>query len=298
MDPVVPVYAPHAREMDDAVVVHLIHVRKTGGTALKHAFDAHPRTDRYRILHHGHGTLLRDVPPGDKAIFFLRDPVARFVSGFYCRQRMGRPRYNSPWTVNERAAFERFQAPNQLASALSSADESERSCAQSAMRAIQHLCSVFTWLESEAYLLSRLPDIFYIGFQETLDEDFEGLKLKLGLPPELRLSDDEVLSHRRPAHLDGHLDELAVANLRAWYEADRKIIDLCRWLSPEINGRSEVARAQGSRRLEAGDSGQAGKQGRAALGQQMTQDRQDRYPVQHRRPVQLPGGWCCTGYRS
>jgi hypothetical protein len=246
VDCAVPVYAQHECEMDDAVVVHLIHVRKTGGTALKHAFDAYPRTDRYRILHHGHGTLLRDVPPSEKAIFFLRDPVARFVSGFYCRQRMGQPRYISPWTANERAAFEHFRTPNELASMLYSADESERSLAQEAMRAIQHLCSVFTWLESEAYLLSRLPDIFYIGFQETLSEDFERLKRKLGLRSELRLSEDEVLSHRRPAHLDGHLDDLAVENLRTWYETDRKIIDLCRMLSAQINGRSVEQAMTGS----------------------------------------------------
>ena len=222
---------------DDADVVHLIHVRKTGGTVLRHAFDAHPRTERYRIVHHGHGVLLRDVPPGEKAIFFLRDPVARFVSGFYCRQRMGQPRYTSPWLENERVAFERFQTPNDLASTLSSPYEAERLRAQDAMHAIQHLCSVFTWLESEAYLRSRLPDLFHIGFQETLGDDFEHLKRKLGLPPELRLSDDETLSHRRPAHLDGHLDEVAVANVRAWYAPDQKLIDLCRTLSVQVNGR-------------------------------------------------------------
>jgi Sulfotransferase family len=237
MDRLVPVCAPHEPRADDTTVVHLIHVRKTGGTALRHAFDAHPRTERYRIVHHGHGTLLRDVPVAEKAIFFLRDPVARFVSGFYCRQRMGQPRYTSPWTAGERAAFERFHTPNDLASTLSSTDETEKSLAQDAMRAIRHLCSVFTWLESEAFLRSRLPDIFYIGFQETLEQDFERLKHKLGLPPDLRLSEDETLAHRRPAHLDGRLDDVAIANLQAWYEADQKIIDVCRRLSVQINQR-------------------------------------------------------------
>ena len=75
---------------------------------------------------------------------------------------------------------------------------------------------------------TSLPEIFYIGFQETLNEDFEHLKQKLGLPAHLRLSDDEVAAHRNPAHLDYHLDDLAVANLRAWYETDQRMLDFCR----------------------------------------------------------------------
>jgi Sulfotransferase family len=227
-------------------VVHLLHVRKTGGTALWHALEAHARTDRRVVVHHGHGTRLRDVPPGEQAMFFLRDPIRRFVSGFYCRQRQGLPRYNSPWKPDERAAFERFQGPNELARTLSSEDDAQRDLARAAMGAIQHLCSTLTWLESEAYLLSRLPDIFYIGFQETLNEDFERLKQKLDLPAELGLTDDEISAHRNPAHLDYHLDATAVANLRAWYQADQRMLDLCRARAAEVNAR--VRRPQRTQR--------------------------------------------------
>jgi hypothetical protein len=224
-------------ERHSGLVVHLLHVRKTGGTVVWHAIEPHARTDGRVIVHHPHGTLLRDVPPGEKAIFFLRDPITRFVSGFYCRQRQGRPRYDSPWKPGERVAFERFESPNDLATALSSADRVRRQHAWSAMGAIQHLCSTLTWLENEAYLRSRLPDIFYIGFQESLGEDFERIKQKLDLPADLRLTDDEVAAHRNPAHLDYHLDDVAVANLRAWYEADQSMLDYCRSLATEVNGR-------------------------------------------------------------
>jgi hypothetical protein len=225
-------------ELRACLVIHLLHIRKTGGSALWHAIKAHARTDRRAIIHHPHTTLLSHVPRGEKAIFFLRDPLTRFVSGFYCRQRQGLPRYDSPWKHGERAAFERFHTPNELARTLSSPHRVQRELAWAAMGNIQHLCSTLTWLESEAYLRSRLPEIFYIGFQETLNEDFEHLKQKLSLPAPLRISDDEVAAHRNPAHLDYHLDDLAVANLRAWYETDQCILDFCRTHAEELNRRA------------------------------------------------------------
>lgn len=155
------------------MVVHLLHIRKTGGTVLKHALDTHQLPNGCVVLQHGHETRLRDVPPGHLAIFLLRDTLTRFVSGFYCRQRKGWPRYNPKWTPGESTAFERFQSPNDLARTLSSPDDADRERARDAMGAIQHLCSTLTWLESDTYLRSRLPDMFYIGFQETLNEDFE-----------------------------------------------------------------------------------------------------------------------------
>jgi hypothetical protein len=223
-------------------VIHLLHVRKTGGTVLWHGLAAHARTDRYSIVHHPHATLLRHVPPGELAVFILRDPITRFVSGFYCRQREGRPRYDSPWKAGERLAFAQFASPNELARSLSSPRRAEREAAWAAMGTIQHLSSTLTWLESEEYLRSRLGDLFYIGFQKTLNEDFERLKEKLGLPAELTLTDDEIEAHRNPAHLDYHLDERAVANLRAWYEADQRILDYCRTHAAEVNARLIPAR--------------------------------------------------------
>ena len=216
--------------------VHLVHVPKTGGTVLKHALREYRLWNGGTIVLHGHDTGLGDVPPGDRVMFFLRDPLTRFVSAFYSRQRKGYPRFNGSWKPGEREAFERFQTPNELARTLSSSDRAQRELAWSAMGNIQHLRSTLTWLESEAYLRSRLEDIFYIGFQETLDRDFEGLKRKLGLPVELRLSGDEVEAHRNPARLDCRLDDLGVGNLREWYEADWRVVDFCRGQAPRVNG--------------------------------------------------------------
>lgn len=219
-------------------IVHILHIGKTGGTAVKHALKSHPVTTAYLIRRHGHRTGLRQIPKGHNVIFFLRDPQTRFVSAFYSRFREGRPRYNNPWGTGEKIIFQRFPTPNQLALALSSEDDEERSLAEKAMRSIAHLRdSYFRWFDSEEYFLSRLSDIFFIGFQETLDQDFQQLKAKLGLPETLALPDDDILAHRSPADLDRTLETQAVRILRRWYAADYKFIELCRAQAPQINAR-------------------------------------------------------------
>jgi hypothetical protein len=209
-------------------VLHFLHVGKTGGTAIKHALKAYRATSVHAIVLHGHRFTLREMPKGDGAVFCLRSPTSRFVSGFYSRQRQGQPRYFKPWTPDEKIAFAQFQTPNHLALALSSADDAERLRAEKAMRSIEHVKKGYAkWFESEEYLLSRLPDIFFIGFQETLAEDFETLKSKLGLPSNLKLPTDDITAHRNPEHIDKNLDEQAIENLNRWYADDFRFFALC-----------------------------------------------------------------------
>jgi len=208
--------------------VHFLHLGKTGGSAVKHAIE-HCRNPHlcYVLYLHAHETTLRDVPRGHKFFFFIRDPLSRFVSGFYSRQRQGRPRYYLRWTPGERTAFERFESPNALGLALSSADPGERAAAEAAMRSILHVKdSYWNWFESREYFIERLPDLFFIGFQEQLAEDFEVLRNNLFLPC-LSLPEDEVLAHRNPPGLDRTLEPEAAANLRRWYASDYAFVELC-----------------------------------------------------------------------
>ena len=46
---------------------------------------------------------------------------------------------------------------------------------------------------------ARLADIFFLGFQEQMAEDFEILKVKLGIPEHAVLPTDDVDAHRNPA---------------------------------------------------------------------------------------------------
>jgi len=209
-------------------VVHLLHIGKTGGSAIKDALANSRDTGTHRIEFHSHGFHFRDVPTGDKIVFFVRDPLSRFVSGFYSRMRQGLPRYHSPWTIGERAAFARFKTPNQLGDALSSADRRTRAAAARAMTSIAHVrSSYWDWFESEDYYRSRSLDVLFVGAQETLNDDFEALKLLFGLPSEVALPNDDLRAHRNPQGLDRHLEPKAIANLTTWYAEDYRFLQIC-----------------------------------------------------------------------
>ena len=105
------------------------------------------------------------------------------------------------------------------------------------MRSIGHLSALYSfWFGDEDAFRSRLPDLFFIGFQERLDDDFELLKQKLGLPPDAELPRGEA-AHQAPAGYDVHLGDVARANLERWYADDLAFVQLCRELAPRVNAR-------------------------------------------------------------
>lgn len=221
--------------------LHVLHLGKTGGTALKQALLDHRDVSNHWLLLHGHDVTLADVPVGERFMFVVRDPLTRFVSGFNGRLREDRPRYHYPWKEEERIAFEIFSTPDQLATALSAEDDGERERAERAMRGIGHVnTSYWFWFADEEVFRARRPDLFFIAFRERLDEDFELLKPKLGLPPDVRLPTDETVAHRTPVGFDEHLSETARANLERWYERDLAFFELCRELAPAVNGTPSV----------------------------------------------------------
>ena len=96
------------------------------------------------------------------------------------------------------------------------------------MRSIPHVRDGYwKWFESEDYFLSRLEDLFFIGFQKHLTDDFEILKSRLRLPEQLMLPGDDVRSHANPRHLDRTLRDAAIANLHEWYAEDFRFLKLC-----------------------------------------------------------------------
>jgi len=211
--------------------VNFLHIGKTGGTSLKTALRPYVSFGHYNISLHKHGFRLRQLPPGELAVFFLRNPVTRFVSGFNSRLRRGMPRYFVPWTVREKTAFKQFSTANQLALALSATNDDERTAAEYAMHSIAHVKDVYArWFDSEDYFLSRLSDTFFIGFQESLSTDFEKLKLKLGLPSHIQLPCGEIETHKTPASFDQSLEPQAKENLINWYQDDMRFFKLCKQL--------------------------------------------------------------------
>jgi hypothetical protein len=209
--------------------VHFIHIGKTGGTSIIAGLkiESSPNLGRkYVVFSHFHDFGLKDVGRGEKIFFCVRDPIEKFISGFYSRQRKGRPRYSKEWSIGEQHAFERFSTPNQLALALSSDNQEDRNEAVLAMKTIVHVsASYWDWFVDEKYFESRLGDVLFVCQIERLDSDFEKLKQLLRLPSGLSLPKNEVERHENPKGLDKHLDDRAVQNLKKWYERDYQFIE-------------------------------------------------------------------------
>lgn len=205
--------------------LHVLHIGKTGGTALKHALRQ-PAPSGWRLHLHPHAIPLSAVPEGEKVVFFLRDPISRFVSGFNSRRCQGRPRYHSPWSAAEERAFQRFATPDALGRALASEQPEVRATAVQAMRDIEHVRDSFwRWLVSPAELRRRSADLLFIGQQEYLAGDVAVLAGWLATT--LQLPDDPVLAHRNPPELDRNLSETARDALLRWYAADAGALLLC-----------------------------------------------------------------------
>lgn len=220
-------------------IVHFIHIEKTGGSALKTALKTSMEeallsycfiNDKYTVFFHKHDITLRNIPRGEKVIFTLRDPVSRFVSGFYQRRKQELSKYNDwPWTPEEADAFERFYTADDLAISLSSKDNSIKEAAHKAMASIGHVNnSYLDYFESNQYFLSRLSDILFVCFQETLDEDFECLKEILCLSKDSFLPFDDKKANKRPITYTSKVSEDSIRNLTLWYRKDFSFMALCR----------------------------------------------------------------------
>jgi hypothetical protein len=221
---------------DRRPALNVLHIGKTGGTALKQALAENAETSRRQLLFRGHDVTLADIPEGEKFMFLIRDPLTRFVSAFNGRLREDRPRYHYPWRDEERVAFAIFKTPDQLASALSSDDPELRAQAEAAMHGIGHVNTPYTfWFPSERAFRARLEDVFFVGLQDRLDADFEALKRKLGLGADIRMPRDETVAHKTPVGFESQLSETGRANLERWYAFDVSFVQLCREVAPRVN---------------------------------------------------------------
>jgi hypothetical protein len=206
----------------------MLHVRKTGGTAVKAALAQAACPGNLQLMLHPHRVSLRDIPAGDDVFFFLRDPVARYVSGFESRRREGRPAHYHPWTAAERRAYERFPSAEELALGLASTDPQERTAAEQAMAALPHIRTHLSdWLGDERLVRERSDRIILIGWQETLETDFNRLAGLLGLAPETSLPTDEGSAHRSSVgDTRPQMSDAAAAIVRDWYASDYALIDV------------------------------------------------------------------------
>ncbi|MHB1947420.1 MAG: sulfotransferase family 2 domain-containing protein [Gammaproteobacteria bacterium] len=210
----------------------ILHLRKTAGTALKTVIERQMEVEplpNVQCFEHVM-TLPKFIKeyPTAQAIFFVRDPISRFVSGFYSRLRQGRPRYYYPWRPSEAKAFSRFQTPNQLAEALSGFRFGVRRHAIAAMKSIGHVRHTYLdCLGSPAFLERVAHRIAFIGHQQDFDADLERLRSLLKIRADILAPNDDVGAHRNPQNLDKYLSGTALANLEEWYAPDFAIYQWC-----------------------------------------------------------------------
>lgn len=204
--------------------LHFLHIAKTGGTALRETLK--PFNEQIKL--HNHPFRMADMPPRGRAIFVVREPVERFVSGFNSRLRKGQPRHKLAWTPGEERAFTRFTTPNALAEAITSADAEEQAAAHDAMTSLIHAARPLVyWTGEIAEFEARRDRVAWIGHQPTLTADFDVLKRAAGLPDAVALPSDPVRSHATPAGYDKTLSETGHANIAQWFKADYPVYRAC-----------------------------------------------------------------------
>lgn len=168
-----------------------------------------------------------EIHPECSVIFFVRDPIERFVSGFNSRLRCGRPRYDVPWTKDEKATFERFPTANSLGEALSP-HHTDWPAAKAAMNSIYHArLDLVHYLHSVAFLEAEKERIAFIGETRSFDADLNLLKKCIDIDRVIQAPSDAVGAHRNPAELNRSLSMRANINLRRWYADDYRIYGWC-----------------------------------------------------------------------
>jgi hypothetical protein len=207
------------------VTVHFVHIGKTGGTSIKGALRAAKRAGACPDVQlNKHTFTMKDLADGDTCFFAVRDPVARYVSGFYSRLRQGQPRYDRPWSADEAVAFGHYSTPRELANALAARTPESRH----AMESITHLRRPLRyWLGKPGQLRERSGSIVYIARQETLSDDWARLRTLLAVPDGIGLPDDSRKAHRRPSTDDNGLDDVGRAAVEAWYAEDYELLAIC-----------------------------------------------------------------------
>lgn len=177
--------------------VHFLHVRKTGGSALKNTIRQNFGGRIPGFYFYKHQVSLRHIPKGNKVCLVVRKPESRFISGFYDRKRFGNPAYHIEWSALEKKVFDLFESPSELIEAIQSEDQERREVAEQALMEMRHVKSRLSdWLTSKDYVKERAADLLVVGFQDSLDQFINQLKSEKALPQNFELIKDSSLSNK------------------------------------------------------------------------------------------------------
>lgn len=167
-------------------MIQLIHIPKTGGTALAHALHG--------VAHHnGHSVTLSTLRRPGPVITIVRDPVARFVSAFWWMAE----HHLWPWA-----------SPDDMAAGIGSEAVDAR------LRDTLVFWPQSHWLDADTPLL-------WTGHTETLDTDVLALADLIAVPVILPTSGRERNAGRRAAPMS----PAGAAAVRDFYAADYRLME-------------------------------------------------------------------------
>lgn len=206
----------------------VLHIAKTGGTALRdmiNASNAAQKTDRIRHLTHRFtlSEAAKDFPEAQIA-FFVRDPLDRLISGFNSRLRAGKPRYDVPHRPEETKIFARFPTIADLAQALLE----RRRGAKAALDQITHTHRGLAHHLGQPRSFQKYRDrIGFIGQTESLVRDAARLHAQYGLDPGATLPQDSVAANVTPPEYQTDLSPEQASALRVYLARDYVLYGLC-----------------------------------------------------------------------
>ena len=207
--------------------LNYLHIGKTAGTEINRYIKKLNDMDcKFNIIKQTHLIKLKDLPLREEYFFSIRNPIARFRSGFYSRLRKGLPKRNVEWDLNEKIAFNEFQTANDLAESIFEPGPLGNN-AFAAMRSIGHVCAnQVDWFYRFGYFLQTAPP-FIIIRQENFNEDIKLFQLKLGIKSPFLLDKVQIDSHINIYPENSYLSAKAILNLERWYSQDCEFYKLC-----------------------------------------------------------------------
>jgi hypothetical protein len=194
-----------------------LHLGKTGGTAFvtyaSHYIPSIEKVDHKEVK-------LKSVCGHHCAVLFVRDPIDRWISGYYSRYRRGCPMHCSNWTKCETKYFQQFPNVSALAEALYDSSNDTSSGTPTSENEFYHAnrmvnyCVRHLQLDFSFYLRdleTEYTKIGYVGLTDNLEAEFQHFVSKFNFTQILKHSFESI--HANPSNKTNVLSEKGRINL-------------------------------------------------------------------------------------